>query len=132
MRSAQVPIKVECFIIKERDFKEKIGYLLISIRSAQIVTKNRKMIKSSWNTLLGLKGDLKICKPELMLSLTVEDQDRENTQFKVRAKGKCFLSKNCKILFFNNFSNFLSDLIEGRFGYKFIILKKWHSALFVG
>ncbi|XP_043465045.1 centrosomal protein of 120 kDa-like isoform X2 [Leptopilina heterotoma] len=95
MRSAQVPIKVECFIIKERDFKEKIGYLLISIRSAQIVTKNRKTtIKSSWNTLLGLKGDLKVCKPELMLSLTVEDQDRENAQLKEDLDMNSLFSKN--------------------------------------
>lgn len=85
MRSAQVPIKVECFIIKDNELKEKVGYLLLSIRSAQIITRNNKStIKSSWNTLSGLKSDLKICKPEILLSLTVEDEDSESANFKVK------------------------------------------------
>ena len=77
MRSAQVPLKVECFMLKENGIKEKIGYLLLSVRSAQILTKSRKAgIKSSWNTLLGLKSDYKTCKPELLISLTIEDQEK--------------------------------------------------------
>ncbi|XP_033215252.1 centrosomal protein of 120 kDa [Belonocnema kinseyi] len=77
MRSAQVPLKVECFMLKENRVKEKIGYLLLSVRSAQILTKRREAtIKSNWNTLLGLKSDFKTLKPELLISLTIEDQEK--------------------------------------------------------
>ena len=102
MRSAQVPLKVECFMIKENGIKEKIGYLLLSVRSAQMYTKGgESSIKSNWNTLLGLKSDFKTCKPELLISLRIEDQEHPSTILKVTSLQKfiSILANKCFIYF---------------------------------
>ncbi|XP_043670067.1 centrosomal protein of 120 kDa isoform X2 [Vespula pensylvanica] len=76
MRSGQTPLKLECFALKDHNNKEKIGYILLSIRSAQIILKSKEIgIKVNWHTLLGLRNDLKAQKPELLLSLSIEDRE---------------------------------------------------------
>lgn len=76
MRSGQVPLKLECFAIKGDDSKEKLGYLVLSLRSAQVFPKHGDLdIKANWHKLLGLKNDFKIHKPELLLSLSIHDQE---------------------------------------------------------
>ncbi|XP_015109878.1 centrosomal protein of 120 kDa isoform X2 [Diachasma alloeum] len=76
MRSGQEPLKLECIEFKENGVKEKIGYLLLSLRSAQIVPRgNESTIKTDWHRLLGLRNDVKGDKPEFSLSLTIEDMD---------------------------------------------------------
>ena len=76
MRSGQVPLKLECFAIKGNDSKEKLGYLLLSLRSAQVLSRNTDAnVKANWHKLLGLKGDLKIHKPELLIALSIHDQE---------------------------------------------------------
>ncbi|XP_043799759.1 centrosomal protein of 120 kDa isoform X2 [Apis laboriosa] len=78
MRSGQVPLKLECFAVKSNDNKERLGYLLLSLRSAQVFTKwGANSIKPNWHKLLGLKNELKIHKPELLLGLSIHDL--ENT-----------------------------------------------------
>ncbi|XP_061927319.1 centrosomal protein of 120 kDa isoform X3 [Apis cerana] len=78
MRSGQVPLKLECFAVKSNDNKERLGYLLLSLRSAQVFTKwGANSIKPNWHKLLGLKNELKIHKPELFLGLSIHDL--ENT-----------------------------------------------------
>ncbi|XP_070162107.1 centrosomal protein of 120 kDa [Polyergus mexicanus] len=78
MRSGQTPLKLECFTFKENKAKERIGYVLLSIRSAHIIFKHGDLSpKANWHKLLGLKNDLKIQKPELLLTLRVEN--RKNT-----------------------------------------------------
>lgn len=78
MRSGQVPLKLECFAVKSNDNKEKLGYLLLSLRSAQVFTKwSANNIKPNWHKLLGLKNEFKIHKPELLLGLSIHDL--ENT-----------------------------------------------------
>ncbi|XP_029056561.1 centrosomal protein of 120 kDa-like isoform X1 [Osmia bicornis bicornis] len=76
MRSGQVPLKLECFAIKSNDHKEKLGYLLLNLRAAQVFSKNDTInVKSNWHTLLGLKGELKVHKPELLLALSIHHQE---------------------------------------------------------
>ncbi|XP_053999274.1 centrosomal protein of 120 kDa isoform X2 [Hylaeus anthracinus] len=76
MRSGQVPLKLECFAIKSNDSKEKLGYFLLSLRSAQVFYKNGdEDVKFHWHKLLGLRSDLKIHKPELLLGLSIHDQE---------------------------------------------------------
>lgn len=76
MRCGQTPLKLECFAIKNHNNKEKIGYILLSIRSAQIIPKSKEVdAKANWHTLLGLKNDLRAQKPELLLSLSIEDRE---------------------------------------------------------
>ncbi|KAG7198473.1 hypothetical protein KM043_005854 [Ampulex compressa] len=75
MRSGQTPLKVECFIVKDNASREKVGYLILSLRSAQVIPKSLEIsAKANWCKLLGLKGDFKINKPELLLTLTIEDR----------------------------------------------------------
>ncbi|XP_018047969.1 PREDICTED: centrosomal protein of 120 kDa-like [Atta colombica] len=75
MRSEQVSLKLECFAFKENEGREKLGYVLLNIRSAQIISKCGDLNpKASWHKLLGLRSDLKIQKPELLLALRVEDR----------------------------------------------------------
>ncbi|XP_076281822.1 rha isoform X2 [Lasioglossum baleicum] len=76
MRSGQVPLKLECFTVKSNDGKEKLGYILLSLRSAQMFSKNEDTdLKTNWHKLLGLKSNLKADKPELLLGLSIHDQD---------------------------------------------------------
>ncbi|XP_015190742.1 PREDICTED: centrosomal protein of 120 kDa isoform X2 [Polistes dominula] len=76
MRCGQTPLKLECFVLKDHNNKEKIGYILLSIRSAQIIPNSKELEpKSNWHTLLGLKNNFKAQKPELLLSLCIEDRE---------------------------------------------------------
>ncbi|XP_076640820.1 rha isoform X2 [Halictus rubicundus] len=76
MRSGQVPLKLECFTVKGNDSKEKLGYILLSLRSAQMFSKNEDIdVRTNWHKLLGLKSNLKADKPELLLGLSIHDQD---------------------------------------------------------
>lgn len=75
MRSGQVPLKLECFAFKENEDRERIGYILLSIRSAQVTSKHGNLNpKANWYKLLGLRSDFKLYKPELSLTLTIDDR----------------------------------------------------------
>ncbi|XP_031839725.1 rha isoform X2 [Nomia melanderi] len=88
MRSGQVPLKLECFIVKSNDSKEKLGYLLLSLRSAQVFSKNEDIsVKTSWHKLLGLKSNLKMHKPELLLGLSIHDQESGTLNCHVESKN---------------------------------------------
>lgn len=75
MRSGQVPLKLECFAFKENEDKERLGYVLLSIRSAHISSKHGDLSpRTGWHRLLGLRSDLKTQKPQILLTLKIEDQ----------------------------------------------------------
>jgi len=75
MRSGQVPLKLECFAFKENEIKERLGYVLLSIRSAHMISKHGDLNpKGNWHKLLGLRNDLKTQKLYLLLTLKIEDQ----------------------------------------------------------
>lgn len=73
MRSEQASLKLECFAFKENEGRERIGYVLLNIRSAQTLSKYGDP-KANWHKLLGLRSDLKLQKPELLLTLRIEDR----------------------------------------------------------
>lgn len=74
MRSSQEPLKVECFEYKENGIKERIGFFILSLRTAQIVPPTGdKNIKKNWHKLFGLRNDVKAYKPEILLSLIIEE-----------------------------------------------------------
>ncbi|XP_071643110.1 centrosomal protein of 120 kDa isoform X3 [Temnothorax longispinosus] len=75
MRSEQASLKLECFAFKENDGRERIGYVLLNVRSALVLSKCGDLNpKAAWHKLLGLRSDLKAQKPELLLALRVEDR----------------------------------------------------------
>lgn len=93
MRSGQVPLKLECFALKEDKAKERIGYVLLSIRSAHIISKHGDVNpKANWHKLLGLRNDLKVQKPELLLTLRVENQKSTNSSSMVEVKYNVIFS----------------------------------------
>lgn len=77
MRSGQKPLKIECFEIKDPGKREKIGYVLLSLRSALIVAPRDEDtdIAATWHRLSGLRNDVKTDKPEISLALTIEEHD---------------------------------------------------------
>lgn len=87
MRSGQAPLKLECFVLKEDKAKERIGYVLLSIRSAHIISKHGDVNpKANWHKLLGLRNDLKVQKPELLLTLKVENKKSTNSNSMTEVK----------------------------------------------
>lgn len=92
MRSGQAALKLECFALKENKAKERIGYVLLSIRSAHIIFKHEDLSpKANWHKLLGLRSDLKIQKPELLLILRVENRKSTDLNSMVEVKYNIFL-----------------------------------------
>lgn len=76
MRVGHVPLKVECFAVDGNGIREKIGYVLLPLRSAQIIPNGREQnVKVTWHRLLGVKPELRISGPELLLSLTIEERE---------------------------------------------------------
>lgn len=74
MRSSQEPLKVECFEYKDNGIRERLGYFVLSLRTAQIVPPdNDGNIKKNWHKLFGLRNDIKSFKPEILLSLIIEE-----------------------------------------------------------
>ncbi|CAK9825973.1 Centrosomal protein of 120 kDa [Anthophora retusa] len=92
MRSGQVPLKLECFAINSIDIKEKLGYLLLSLRSAQVFNKHgSNTVRANWHKLLGLKSELKVDKPELLLALSIHNQEVTtiNPQLELKNLEEC-------------------------------------------
>lgn len=88
MRSEHVSLKLECFAFKENEGRERLGYILLNIRSAQVMSKCGDLSpKASWHKLLGLQSNLKIQKPELLLALRVED--RKDVTLNPTVEVKC-------------------------------------------
>ncbi|KAL0117303.1 hypothetical protein PUN28_010273 [Cardiocondyla obscurior] len=103
MRSQQAPLKLECFAFKENEGRERIGYVLLNVRSAQVISKYGDVSpKASWHKLLGLRSDLKIQKPELLLALKVEDHKDTNLKSAAELKNltidKDVILENDKII----------------------------------
>ncbi|XP_017796399.1 PREDICTED: LOW QUALITY PROTEIN: centrosomal protein of 120 kDa-like [Habropoda laboriosa] len=88
MRSGQVPLKLECFAVKGNDSKEKLGYLLLSLRSAQVFNKHGiNTVRANWLKVLGLKSELKVDKPELLLALSIHDQEATTVNSQLELKN---------------------------------------------
>ncbi|XP_052742323.1 centrosomal protein of 120 kDa [Bicyclus anynana] len=75
LRVQNVPVKIEVYMTGTQERKIKIGYLLLSLLSAQPCPSNKVVdIKHSWHKLLGVKSEGKCCHPQLLMSLSVEDR----------------------------------------------------------
>lgn len=71
-----MPLKLECFAVNDVGSRDKIGYLLLPLRSAQIIPRGKEVeAKVGWHKLLGVKPELRVSGPELLLSLTIEERD---------------------------------------------------------
>lgn len=98
MRSGQALLKLECYAFKENDHKEKIGHVLLNIRSAHLAYKYGDLNpKANWHKLIGLRSDLKTHKPELLLTLRIEDRKSANSNPAIEVSHYV-----CVLIFYKN------------------------------
>ncbi|XP_011646421.1 uncharacterized protein LOC105433041 [Pogonomyrmex barbatus] len=74
MRSEQTSLKLECFALKSNG-KERIGYVMLKLRSAQVISHKDGCVSpaANWFKLLGLRKDFKMQKPKLLIALKIEE-----------------------------------------------------------
>ena len=86
MRCNQTPIKVECYAVNDNGSREKLGYILLSVRCAQIIHRGEELkIKTNWHNILGVRNEFNNCKPRLLLYLIIKERESKtiNTMLKV-------------------------------------------------
>lgn len=75
LRAAHVPLRIECFMLHEDDLREKIGFVLLHLRTARAVPSDQVIdLEYKWHKLLGVHADWKPNHPELSLTLSVRDR----------------------------------------------------------
>ena len=74
--------------MNENGSREKLGYILLSVRCAQIIHQNEESkIKTNWHNILGVRNEFNTCKPKLFLFLIVrekQNKDEYENKFEVR------------------------------------------------
>ncbi|KAJ8959177.1 hypothetical protein NQ318_022438 [Aromia moschata] len=75
IRSANQPLRVECVSTDAYNRKERVGFALLSLRSAHIIpVKNANQdVTFKWHKLIGCQTNKKKFTPEVYMSLTVRD-----------------------------------------------------------
>ncbi|CAH1997257.1 unnamed protein product [Acanthoscelides obtectus] len=75
IRSANQPLRVECITTDAHNRRERVGFALLSLRSAQIIPQKQadEPTKYSWYKLIGCQTDKKKFHPELYMSLALRD-----------------------------------------------------------
>lgn len=75
IRSANVPLRIDCFTTDTNNRKIKVGFVLQSLRSAYIVSKKdaRQEVPFKWHRLSGVPRDIRSRHPELYLSVSIRD-----------------------------------------------------------
>lgn len=75
VRSFNVPLRVECFTLDANERRVKVGFVLLSLRSAHIISKNNPNQDApfKWLRLMGVSHDVRSHHPELYLSVSIRD-----------------------------------------------------------
>ncbi|XP_075235719.1 centrosomal protein of 120 kDa-like [Lycorma delicatula] len=80
LRQANTPVKIECFSVINSQKRDRIGYILLSLKQAQIIPEGKKInVVESWHKLLGVRSEMKALNPEMLLTLRIEDHLEELT-----------------------------------------------------
>lgn len=76
MKAENLPIKVECFRVRERNHLEAIGYVLIPLRIIPTcLYKNDEILPSPrWYKLMGVPSDVLHNKPEIHLNVIIQPE----------------------------------------------------------
>ncbi|XP_057668639.1 centrosomal protein of 120 kDa-like isoform X2 [Diorhabda carinulata] len=118
IRCGNVPLRVECITVDPLNRKERIGFALLSLRSAKIVPQvlADQPVVSTWHKLIGCQADKRKCHPELYISLSVRDHMvNEQVNIDCQSAGMPFIleediqsveeqlvTKECLIKYFEN------------------------------
>ncbi|CAH1403481.1 unnamed protein product [Nezara viridula] len=78
LRTANTALKLECFTFinnhKQNSRRDRIGYVLLNLKEAQIVTNDEhKSVSETRHRLLGMKNLFQAHKPELVLKFKIEE-----------------------------------------------------------
>lgn len=76
MKAENLPIKVECFRVRERNQLEPIGYYLIPLRIIPTcLYKNDEIVPSPrWYKLMGVPNDILCNKPQIHLNVIIQPE----------------------------------------------------------
>ncbi|XP_030758776.1 uncharacterized protein LOC115884359 [Sitophilus oryzae] len=75
LRSSNQPLRVECISVDPQNRRDRIGFVLMSLRSAQVISlKDAKTpVNFKWCKLIGCQADKKKHHPELYLGISIRD-----------------------------------------------------------
>ncbi|CAH0564316.1 unnamed protein product [Brassicogethes aeneus] len=75
IRTSNQPLRVECVTMDHLTRKERVGFTLLSLRSAMIIPLKdvKQPVPFHWQKLIGCQFDKKNFHPELYVSLTIRD-----------------------------------------------------------
>ncbi|KAJ8946549.1 hypothetical protein NQ314_008863, partial [Rhamnusium bicolor] len=96
-RSANQPLRVECVNTDLHNRKERVGFTLLSLRSAQIIPLKiaNQEVHPKWHKLIGCQTGKKKFQPEIFLSLTVRDHllNEAETSSSIEAEAMPYISE---------------------------------------
>lgn len=76
MKEENQPIKLECYVQMNDVLREKIGFVLVPLRSIPFWNSRKLgMMKPHWYKLHGVTQESRCTKPELLLSITIGDKN---------------------------------------------------------
>ncbi|XP_072392461.1 uncharacterized protein [Diabrotica undecimpunctata] len=118
IRCGNIPLRVECITADFQNRKERIGFALLSLRSAQIIPQSLgpQPATPKWYKLIGCQADKRKSCPELFLSLSLRD-NLINERLNIDNNGKMpfileeevqlhedktILAKDCPVKYFEN------------------------------
>nr|XP_023024557.1 centrosomal protein of 120 kDa-like [Leptinotarsa decemlineata] len=95
IRSANVPLRVECITTDVHNRKERVGFALLSLRSAKIIPEKNAHgeLSFAWHRLIGCQADKKKSHPELYISLTLRDFIMNDVEVKNSADAMPYISE---------------------------------------
>ncbi|KAG5889108.1 hypothetical protein JTB14_003911 [Gonioctena quinquepunctata] len=95
IRSANVPLRVECLTTDEYNRKERVGFTLLSLRSAQIISEKNpnQEVNFCWHRLIGGQSDKKKNHPELYISLSLRDFVMKDLEVTNSAEAMPYISE---------------------------------------
>lgn len=71
--SSNIPLRVECYTEDVKGYRNKFGLVLLSLRSARVVSKDSQDAAFKWRQMTDVSSDVKSRHPELYLSLFIQD-----------------------------------------------------------
>ncbi|KAK5641909.1 hypothetical protein RI129_010456 [Pyrocoelia pectoralis] len=90
IRTKNIPLRLEVLLVDNNSRKDRIGFILLSTRSANIIPHNYQTeIPFKWCKLLGVQAEHKRGHPELYISLTIRDLASSDDQLPYSEELSC-------------------------------------------
>ncbi|XP_014259329.1 centrosomal protein of 120 kDa-like isoform X2 [Cimex lectularius] len=74
LRTGNTALKIECFNVINEHKRDRLGYILLNLKEAQIIPRGSGIpVLETWHRLLGLRNEAKAHNPELLLIFKIEE-----------------------------------------------------------